>query len=48
MQDTKCDASSFDQYDFMVKSLAGYGLAGKITMQVPFRCRARRHLPKKA
>ena len=36
LQDTKCDASSFDQYDFMVKSLAGYGLAGKITMQVPF------------
>ena len=31
--DTKCDASSFDQYDFRIKSLAGYGLAGKITMQ---------------
>jgi len=47
LQDTKCDASSFDKYDFMIKSLAGYGLAGKITMQVPFCCRVRRDLPKR-
>jgi len=34
LQDAKCDANVFDQYDYMIKLLSGYGLAGKITMQV--------------
>jgi len=31
--DMQCDVGTFDQYDQMMKALAGYGLAGKITMQ---------------